>query len=144
MVSIFSDVLVFLSMKDIIIPEEVRMIYPPPLYGVKHLLIDVPAENTPVELLESLLWLAPCPESINIHHPFTWPSFCKVFKVLKSQAYSMCVEQQRRFFTCKLLLILISYVMHVPFLSPLFFLYFSITIKSLLSLSVRTLLLMKL
>ncbi|VFQ90385.1 unnamed protein product [Cuscuta campestris] len=54
--------------KDVIIPETLRMKRHPPLYSVKHLKIEFRYSTLKhlVEVIQSLLWLAPCPETISI------------------------------------------------------------------------------
>ncbi|RAL47067.1 hypothetical protein DM860_017108 [Cuscuta australis] len=54
--------------KDLIIPESVRMNCRPPLYAVKHLDVAFRLSRLkhPVQVIESLLWLAPRPEAISI------------------------------------------------------------------------------
>ncbi|RAL48137.1 hypothetical protein DM860_005561 [Cuscuta australis] len=53
--------------EDVIIPESVRTNYNPPLYAVKHLMIKFREKlEHPAQVIESLLWLAPHPETICI------------------------------------------------------------------------------
>ncbi|XP_021771561.1 F-box/FBD/LRR-repeat protein At1g78750-like [Chenopodium quinoa] len=56
------------SEEDIIIPGWLRIKSRPTLYAVKNLLIafQLSRLKSPVEVFDSLLWLAPCPESISI------------------------------------------------------------------------------
>ncbi|VFQ90384.1 unnamed protein product [Cuscuta campestris] len=54
--------------KDLIIPETVRTKCRPPLYAVKHLDVEFRLSRLkrPVKVIQSLLWLAPHPETISI------------------------------------------------------------------------------
>ena len=68
--------------KDFIIPENVRIMSRPPLCEVKQLEVEVGLlsfEDKTIELIESLLWLAPCPESISVSYSVD----CVIYKVLK-------------------------------------------------------------
>ncbi|XP_074271868.1 uncharacterized protein LOC141595802 [Silene latifolia] len=59
--------------KDLTIPQELRNNIRPPLFGVKHLVVQlcklgsVPVKKRiSVDFVEALLWLAPCPQTISI------------------------------------------------------------------------------
>ncbi|KAK9690034.1 hypothetical protein RND81_09G099900 [Saponaria officinalis] len=57
------------SEEDLIVSEKVRTKTRPPLSDVKHVMVKLRVpfkKRTPVSFVESLLWLAPCPETISI------------------------------------------------------------------------------
>ncbi|XP_010690104.2 F-box/FBD/LRR-repeat protein At2g04230 isoform X1 [Beta vulgaris subsp. vulgaris] len=65
--------------KELILPKKVRMKYQPPLHGVKKLIVVLMSEqHIRVKLVETLLWLAPCLESLSIYNEYI--SDCKIFK----------------------------------------------------------------
>ncbi|XP_021852597.2 FBD-associated F-box protein At1g66310 [Spinacia oleracea] len=70
------------SDKYVIIPESVKTKSSPPLHAVKNLRVEfrLSGLKSPVEVVESLLWLAPCPESISISRDDC--SGCKSIKFL--------------------------------------------------------------
>lgn len=70
----------FMIKKELILPKKVRMKYQPPLHGVKKLIVVLMSEqHIRVKLVETLLWLAPCLESLSIYNEYI--SDCKIFKV---------------------------------------------------------------
>ncbi|XP_021749768.1 F-box/FBD/LRR-repeat protein At1g78750-like [Chenopodium quinoa] len=57
--------------EEFLIPESVRMESCPPLHGVKNLVVQLRSsllKYTQVELVQALLWLAPCLESLTINN----------------------------------------------------------------------------
>lgn len=84
---IFTDIyywscLSWYQQQYVIIPESVKTKSSPPLHAVKNLRVEfrLSGLKSPVEVVESLLWLAPCPESISISRDDC--SGCKSIKVL--------------------------------------------------------------
>ena len=58
-----------LFLKDVIIPEELRVTLSSPLYNVKHLKLIIPPPFTEYkisELLDGFLWISPLPELLVI------------------------------------------------------------------------------
>ncbi|XP_074290084.1 putative F-box/FBD/LRR-repeat protein At2g05300 [Silene latifolia] len=82
--------------KDLIVPQSVRMKTRPPLSGVKHLTVEIRAsfkKRTPVSFIEGLLWLAPCLETITIYnsHDQIWKSLELIYEMpLKGQKRCGC------------------------------------------------------
>ncbi|XP_074293192.1 F-box/LRR-repeat protein At2g42720-like [Silene latifolia] len=104
---LFKDLVKFLTMfrhcerltvcvsftQDLIIPQEIRKKHKPPLSGVKHLMVKLRAIYTSlsdVEFVESLLWLAPCPDTISISDHLARFSKCLEFK------YKVPLKRQKK------------------------------------------------
>ncbi|KNA24140.1 hypothetical protein SOVF_018100 [Spinacia oleracea] len=61
------------SEEELLIPETVRLKSRPPLHGVKKLVVELRVsllKHTQLKLVQALLWLAPCLESLSIHNAY--------------------------------------------------------------------------